>query len=356
MKACGIVCEYNPFHTGHAYHIQKAKEESHCDIIICVMSSSFVQRGEPAIIDKWTRAKCAIEHGADLVLELPYIASTQSATYFAKNAMRILKLADVDYFCFGSESDDLEALLNYSRQLSQVTIDPSDSTVRSYENSLGKLNPNDILAINYLAYCDGIEPIAIQRTNDYHSDELDISFSSATSIRQAIYQNQDVSNYTPIEIEKPVRLEDYYPMIQFQLMIHTPEQLKEIFMMDEGIENLFIKNKNLPDLESFIQACLSKRYTRSKIQRTLIQLLTHTTKKQVNELPEIDYIRVLAMNKQGQMYLKEKDLPVASRFAQIPACYREMELKATDVYASVLDQDKKDELKKMELQSNICCY
>ena len=110
MKVCGIVCEYNPLHQGHLYHIKKARELSKCDILIACMSGNFVQRGEFAIVDKWTRTKAALDNGVDLVLELPFVFACQSAENFGKNAVKILALAQCDSICFGSETNNLEEL------------------------------------------------------------------------------------------------------------------------------------------------------------------------------------------------------------------------------------------------------
>ena len=121
-KTVGIVCEYNPFHNGHRYHIEKAKEISGADSCICIMSGSMVQRGEPAIYDKWQRAKIAIDHGADLVIELPAYYALQSADNFAYGAVASLNsLGVVDYLCFGAETDDLELLTKAASLMANPT-------------------------------------------------------------------------------------------------------------------------------------------------------------------------------------------------------------------------------------------
>lgn len=106
MRSCGIVVEYNPFHNGHRYHAQKARELSNADVVVAVMSGNFLQRGEPAIIDKWARAKAALENGVDLVVELPFAWAVQSADYFAKGSIALLQALKCDALCFGTESEN----------------------------------------------------------------------------------------------------------------------------------------------------------------------------------------------------------------------------------------------------------
>lgn len=349
MKICGIVCEYNPFHNGHIYHIQKTKEKTNCDLLIAVMSGNFVQRGEPAIIDKWHRAEAAIKHGVDLVIELPFIYATQSAEYFAFGAMHLLKLIGCDCFCFGSETNDLEILKEYSK----INIHQPDKTkalVQSYEKILGTMNPNDILGINYLKYCESMTPFCIQRSNHYFDEEMEEHISSATSIRKAIKKQMNIQKATPMTIDNPIYLSDFYPNIQFLLNILSPSYLKTLFLMDEGIENLLIKNAKYATFEEFMEHSISKKYTRSKIQRTCIHLLNQTSKQQVSKMQPPQVVRVLAANEKGKAYLKIANCTTATRFNKIEKEYRDMELKATKVYASVMNESKQQECIIKELQ------
>lgn len=351
MKVCGIVCEYNPFHYGHEFHINKTKEVTNCDLIIAVMSGNFVQRGEPAIIDKWKRCEMALKHGIDIVVELPFIYATQSAKQFALGSMHILNLMGCDCFCFGSESNNLEHLIEYSK-IECLNLDKTIAPVQSYENHYGNLNSNDILGINYIKYCEQMKPYCIQRSNDYFDNKIDGKISSATSIRKAIKNNEDYSIATPMFIDNPIFLEDFYPMIQSLLHTLNKDYLKELFLMDEGIENLLVKNANCKSFEEFMNASISKKYTRSKIQRTLVHLLNQTTKKTVNECKLPTKVRLLGCSEAGRKYLKGLDC-VASRFNQMEEEYRQMELKATQVYASVFDEEKRKQIKDDELRAPI---
>lgn len=352
MKICGIVCEYNPFHNGHIYHIHKTKEVTQCDLLIALMSGNFVQRGEPAIIDKWQRTEMALLHGVDLVIELPFIYATQSAKYFAQGAMHLLNLIGCDCFCFGSESNNLELLKEYS-QLELQTLDKTIAPVQSYENLYGNLKANDILGINYLKYANQLKPYCIKRSNSYFDKQLEDEISSATSIRFAVQNNQDISKATPMTIKDPIYLKDYYPYIQSLLLTLSKDYLKELFLMDEGIENLLVKNAQYDNFDDFMEHSISKKYTRSKIQRTLVHLLNQTTKKTVNTLQLPNYVRILGANEKGRKYLKTVNCPIASRFNQIPEEYRTIELKSTQVYASVMDEKKRKLCKEKELRAPI---
>ena len=362
MKACGIVCEYNPFHNGHIHHIKETKKISKPDVLVCVMSGNFVQRGEPAIIDKWERAKCAVENGVDLVIELPFLYATQSATQFAKGSIDCLKLANIDTLVFGSESNNLPILQKLSmmdtsqfNELRQGGL----SSAKAYEQIYGSMNANDILGISYLKELHGstITPMCIQRTNNYHDETLQ-KISSATAIRKAIKENLDISETTVMKnLTKDFIMENYYPFIRMILSTTPPETLSTYLLMDEGIENNLIKNAKVAnDYEAFIEACVSKRYTRSKIQRTLIHLMMQTTKEQADTIPPMDTLRVLAYNDTGKQYLKElkkQEVSIASRFNQVPEIYREMEIKAAHVYSYPLSVEKQNDWLKKELQSPI---
>lgn len=358
MTIAGIICEYNPFHNGHIYHIQKTKELTQCDILVCVMSGNFVQRGEPAITDKWSRAKTAVQHGVDLVLELPFLYATQSATYFANAAIHLCQLAKVEMICFGSESNDLSQLQKLAQKNDALVLKDGQSPSQAYEAMYGTLLSNDILAINYLKAMQHttMTPICIQRTNHYLDWQMSGTISSATSIRQAIQNKQVVSHATPMQIDTPIYLKNYYPLIQYLLATLSNEYLSSLFLMDEGIENMLKKNAGLPDFEQFMSACISKRYTRSKIQRTLIHLLNQTTKKQAAiDFPQ--YLRPLAFNEKGQAYLKQlsQHCVIASKFNQIPQPFREMEYKAAQVVSFAYPNEMRFDILQQELQPPIQC-
>lgn len=358
IKITGIVCEYNPFHNGHILHIKKTRELTEPDVLICVMSGNFVQRGEPAITNKWDRAATAIRHGVDLVVELPFIYATQSADAFAQGSIETLKLLKVDNIVFGSESNDikkLEELLLIDDDISSLKAEGISSAM-AYERLYGGLHPNDILGLNYVKHArnNDIEAYTIQRTNSYHNQNMEGSISSATAIRNQIYKHEDYEYGTPMkDLNDSFKMEHYYPYIKMLLLTTPAKELKKSFLMDEGIENNLIKNCKIADAyEEFLNLCISKRYTKSSIQRTLVHLMNHTYKNDADFLPELNHVRILAFNQKGKDYLHtlKEDIIIASKFNQIPSPYREMELKATQVYAYPLSVAKQKEMAATELQ------
>lgn len=363
MKAAGIICEYNPFHNGHIYHIQQTKAITGCDVLICVMSGNFVQRGEPAIVDKRKRCYAALTHGVDLVLELPFPFATQSAAFFAKGAVRTLALAQVSNIVFGSESNDLYALSKLAdlelNQFSDLTKEGM-SSAKAYEILYGRQQPNDILAINYIREMKqyGITPKCIKRTNDYHDASLGSEFASATALRNALLQDKDLSRYTPMQIRKDEihTLDEYYPYLQGLLFSLPREYLASLLLMDEGIEQHFIIHaKQCSTMAEFLAAATTKRYSTSRIRRTLIQLLHQVTKQSIDSLPPLTHLRVLGFNETGRSYLKllkqQENITIASRINQIPLPYRKLELTSAHMYGLLHPKQK---LSEKELQPPLC--
>lgn len=361
MKICGIICEYNPFHNGHAYHIQKAKEITGCDILICVMSGNFVQRGEMAICDKWTRAKTAIQNGCDLVVELPYPFVVQRADRFAHGAINILKQANIDSLVFGSECGDIGLLQAFANQ--EIDIKKHQtlgvSSAKALENAYQqKLSSNDMLGVFYIKELLGthITPHCIKRTNAYHEQSITSSISSASAIRRALKEGYDITHTTcmPKEELQGFDWQALYPYIQTFLMNTSKQHLSSLFLMDEGIESLLKKQAQLHSTyDSFLNGCISRRYTKSKIQRTLAHMLTQTTKVEMNTLAEPQHIRILAYNQNGQNYLRilqGQNKQIASTFTKIPKPYRELEYRATTAFAHPYPLEDRNNILKRELQ------
>lgn len=361
MKTTGIITEYNPFHQGHCYHIQKAKELTQCDVLIAVMSGNFVQRGEMAIVDKWQRAQAAIENGVDLVIELPYLYATQSASQFAKAAVQLLHLADVDNIVFGSESNDLDKLkeiasMSFNVDYLKEALNAGEGYAKAYSLGSVIMQPNDILAIAYLKELSNtsITPYCIQRTNHYHDTSVDTEIASATAIRKAYFEKGFQAENAPLLIQEPtVCWEKFYPVLRVLFQTLSSNEMKEIFLFNEGIENHLRKQMQASiSWEDFLERSVNKRYTKARIQRTCLQLLNHITKQEAAELEPLDTLRILAMNQNGQKYLKElkkKEVKIASRFAQVPYHLREMELKTTRLYASLMDKENYQKLVEKEI-------
>lgn len=362
MKICGIIVEYNPFTYGHRYHIDKAKSLSQCDVLVAVMSGNFVQRGEVAIIDKWQRAKCAIEMGVDLVIELPYIYATQSASQFAQGGIQILNLIGADTFVFGSESNHLERLLEIAELNINVdhlkeSLKKGESFPHAYSLLQGQYPPNDILGIAYLKALKGtkITPFSIKRTTDYHDTTIQGQITSATSIRHALKLKQETQAFTPLTFDYTHTNEAYFKTLKHLLLTLSPTYLQSIFLVNEGIENHLIKCiKQTDTYDDFIQLAPTRRYTKSRIQRVLIQLLNQVTKQEEKDLGPLNYIRPLAFNQKGQAllaHLKNKEeLIIANRFGQIPKNYRALEYKAAITYSLYLEEKHQKKILNNEIQ------
>jgi len=368
MKIAGIIVEYNPLHNGHLYHIQKTRELTNCDLLICVMSGHFVQRGEPTILNKWIRTETTLNSGIDLVLELPYPFVVQSAKHFANAAVRILELAGCTDIVFGSESNDIESLKLMAEL--PINVDGLKENLnmgmgypKAYGLVQGSFHPNDILGIAYMKAISetNITAHCIQRTNHYHDEELNHSIASATAIRKALIEHKDVSDFTPMAndllINKTIQWEDYFDYLKTKLLTINKEDLQTIFLMDEGLENHFKKQiKQSDTFEEFMQNCIGRRYTRARIQRACVHLLTHTKRTDIPNIQSINSIRVLGFNQLGQDYLKtlrEETVKVASRFNQYPLNLRELELKATQAYAYALDKESRNRLIQREIEGPV---
>lgn len=372
MKVLGIVVEYNPFHNGHIYHIQKAKEITQCDYTIAIMSSSFVQRGEPAIIDKWKRSRLAIEYGVDLVIELPFVYACQSADYFAKGALKLLNALHVTDICFGSENGDIDTFIEIAQvikerqeQYDQLVRDSMQQGLRypdacnlALKHILNKeiTTPNDLLGLSYVKEIIfneyPITPHCFKRTNDYHGDTLS-SIASASAIRQAIYLHQDYAFalvHDELYQNEIYRFDDFYPYLCYQIITSSSKELCTYHMVDEGLENVIIKNiSQTHNMEELIQSLLSKRYTKPRIQRMIIHILMKNTKEDIQKAMDVDYVRVLAMNNKGRDYLhhikKTCSYFIVTRFSSYSHPALDIELKATKLL-SLLSNNKEELIKK----------
>ncbi len=357
MKKTGIIVEYNPFHNGHLYHLKQARKLTEPDVLIAVCTGNYNLRGDLSIIHKFEKTRAALSYGVDLVIELPYIHATQNANVFGSKAVELLKRFDIDHLVFGSETNNLEELQKYADLEIDVTrlkelMHEGYSYPKAYGLLCASLYPNDLLAVTYLKALkhSGISPVSIQRTSDYLSEDLSV-ISSASAIRKAIREGRDVSDHIPYPVSEPVFIEELYPYLRKLLFTISSQELKEIFLVDEGIENLLKANAlKYENYEDFIDASISRRYTRSRLQRTCLQIMNHVTKKEVAELPETDYIRILGFNEIGRKLLHgcKENLPIVTQFKNIPSGYKEIEWKSSLIYASLLKNPEaylKQELK-----------
>lgn len=368
MIVTGIVVEYNPFHNGHIKHIKLAKEKTNCDVLVAVMSGNFVQRGEPAIFDKWTRVKAALENEVDLVIELPFPLVNQSASVFAKAAIDILSLAKCDYVVFGSEINDLDTLTEFANI--NINVDHLKEKMRdgtSFPKAYSLLSreflPNDILGIAYLKALKStnIQPIIIKR--DKNSDNLDkqMKIESATKTREKIKANENVSEITPIlkyaNRDNAVYVEDFFRLYKTILLTHNPKDLKLNALFAEGIENNLIKQAaNHYKYDDFIKGAISRRYTKSRIQRTLIAMLSQLKQTELDKLPPLNQLRVLGFNQIGQNYIRilnKQNVSIITKFNKLNKTYRDLELKSTAAYISFLKPSLQKYLWDKEFQGPI---
>ncbi|WP_373898487.1 nucleotidyltransferase [Haloimpatiens sp. FM7315] len=354
MKICGVIVEYNPFHNGHIYHLKKARELTNCDAVLAVMSGNFVQRGMPSIMDKWKRAKLALNNGVDLVLELPSIYSLSSAEFFAFGAVSLLNgLNIVSDLCFGSECGDLNILHEIAKILN---LEPYEYTTilkkhlnkgLSYplarNNALKEFilrdtakssidfasilnNSNNILGIEYckslLKLNSSINPITITRKGCNYSDLiLSQEFSSASAIRNYLKNKSDLNhleNFIPKDLYASlVQLqkqnynltfgENMFPYIKYKLLTEN-NCLKKLPDVSEGLDHKIIKEiYKSNSLEELILNIKSKRYSYTRINRILAQIYIGFDNYNTKELRKVPcpYARVLGFNKIGQRVLKE---------------------------------------------------
>ena len=326
MKILGIITEYNPYHLGHRLHLQEAKKLIKPNLTICVMSSSFVQRGEPAMISYQKRAAIAIEEGIDIVIELPLVYACQSADYFAKGAVTLLHEMGVTDLVFGSEDGNIETFLEIAEAIEQ---DPDTYNMKVKEGMKDGLRypdacnqalslllnksiqtPNDLLGLGYVKeVIENDYPITlhcIKRSNDYHDTTL-TKIASATALRKALKEKQDVHDYLldMSYYDSLYHQNDFFDYLKYQIIIQSPTQLKKIHLVDEGIENLLKKVIfDTNSYEELVNSLTSKRYTKTRIQRMLLHILMNNTKDEIKNCFPIDYIHVLKMNQKGQKYLK----------------------------------------------------
>lgn len=355
LKLLSIIAEYNPFHNGHAYHVNTSKEKSSSTHSMAIMSGNFLQRGEPALIDKWTRANMAVQNGLDLIVELPFVYSCQSAEIFAYGSIMTLNaLNTVDTLSFGCEQDHLDDLFEIAKLLAHEPDDYKEilknylnqghSYPKSRQLAVGDYlhsskqiltTPNNILAIEYLKwlikYKSSIQPLPIRRMNaGYHDENIVNNFVGATYIRNCIKKDKDPKSiyglvpeatYNQLckysESTKFNHLDNYFSLIIGDLLKTTPDDLKQIFDVNEGLENRILKAiPSAKDMEYFIEKIRSKRYTNTRIKRILINFLlahTRTSLEQVFNNPNFNpYLRVLAFNNKGKEILKEikKNSPI----------------------------------------------
>lgn len=343
MRTLGIIAEYNPFHKGHRYMIEEAKRKTGATRVVAVMSGSFVQRGEPAIFDKWTRTEAALQNGVDLVLELPVLFAVSNAETFATGAVRMLEDTGlVDALCFGSESGNLTLLQEAAKLMTNETeefqriLKENLSSGMSYAAARARAlevvskissqiltQPNHILGLEYLKALDRynchMQPITIRREGaEYHNPSLEEQFASASAIRKGLLEEeqnaamgqvpencQDLYNKVLSLGTAPVEWSNLEAALNFKLRTMSPEEVKDISEVTEGLENRILHAVDSAyDIEDIIQFIKTKRYTRTKIQRILLHILLDIKESEVDyflKKNRVPYLRVLGFHKDSDL-------------------------------------------------------
>ena len=383
MKITGIVCEYNPLHNGHIYHMKKTRENG-ATHLVAVMSGNYVQRGDIAVQDKFERAKLAVRSGIDLVVELPCVYSLSSAEFYARGAVHILNsLGCVDEISFGSEVGSVEELENAAEIIAGFRKDSElEELMRggmSYPNAVNSLiykkygsklgnrigdilsSPNNVLAVEYIkslrASNSIIMPFTVHRKSVAH-DSMQVlgNTASASFIRNCMEEGMDFYGLVPDRVYESYRkcmqngsraaIKNLERLIIYKLRTSTAEQLRMVPDVGQGLENRILDCAPCRSLEEVLQSIKTKRYTMARIKRILLNLLIGITKNDLDVLPP--YIRVLASSERGKdvlSYAKSKaTLPVAPSLARLAAHggdaerFARLEAAASDIYA--LSQDK----------------
>ena len=342
MRVVGLIAEYNPFHNGHQYHIEKAKELANADYAVIVMSGNFVQRGAPAIMPKHLRAESALKCGADLVIELPVCYATGTAEQFAYGSVSLLdKLGCVDAICFGSECGDIDALSDLAKLLSHESDEYKNALqecLRSglsfplarqkaiqslcFDRHLSQLleQPNNILGIEYLKALyrlnSKIEPLTIQRmASHYHDMELQEQFSSASALRNIISDGDFSQLYGQIpsecmpfleddyEVRYPIYVNDFSLLLKYKLLNETSTSLVDYADVSEELANrIYNRLNDYVSFEQFCELLKTKEITYTRISRALTHILLGIKK---NDYHEIEYARVLGFRDSASSLLSK---------------------------------------------------
>lgn len=373
MSLIGIVCEFNPFHNGHKYLIDSVKKDG--DIVVCVMSGNFVQRGEPAIFPKDVRTRTALMNGADIVIELPFAYATASAEYFATNALRILDSVGCDKIAFGTENNNIEDIERVARNFEDDNfkarvshyLDKGLSYPTARQSAFDELEldfdisaPNSILAIEYIKAIKmlslNIKPVTVKRTGTGYHDEFSVdSYASATYIRNCIFNNRDFKELVPRiafdEYDNAIKngrilSQDKYDISSVTLLrSNIYEKNDSLSNMSEGLCNRIDSAvKESISLDEIYERSKTKRYTYSRIKRGVLSRMFSVSEKTVDT--PVPYCRLLGYNKSVQSkigdVIKNSKLPFVVRYSDIEKGSDFMkeifmlECKTTDFYNSVL--------------------
>ncbi len=339
LQAVGIVTEYNPFHNGHAYQIAQARQKTGADVIVAAMSGNWVQRGEPAIMDKWQRTEAALAGGVDLVVELSGAAALQPAHLFAQGAIAVLATLKCQWLVFGTEHPDMD----YDCLMAHLPSDPAifkrfDQTYASLfqgylreQTGITLSAANDILGFFYAVanqqQGQPLQLVPLARRGSQHNDTAVMqgtNYASATAIRAASLAG-DWATVQPVVPAKTLALlqqesliswADFWPLLRYQLISAPVTDMRQRYQITEGVEyRLKRAALEATTFADFMRIVKTKRYTYTRLQRQAAYLLLQALPEEMRPQPQ--YLRVLGYSKQGQAYLhqikKHVALPLVSR-------------------------------------------
>jgi len=339
-KSVGIICEYNPFHSGHSYQIEEMRRRGY-DRVVCVMSGNSVQRGEFAITDKYTRAEMAVCGGADLVLELPFPYSSSSAEFFALAGIRILDAVGVDSICFGSECGSIEKLnraaeicegesfLNVYKEMIGTGVGTTKAYFEAYKQLAGEELPggaNDILGVAYLRALkkenSKIEPIVLKREgSDYREDELPEDaekFPSATMIRKKLFEInglEKMRDFVPKETydllcaaikegSAPINMDSLDLAVMAMLRLFDPSKIEDIADAGGGLgEKILSAARDSVNYSELVSVVSGRNYPESRSRRAILYMLLSVSAEDLRRRPS--YVQVLGFNQIGREMLAE---------------------------------------------------
>lgn len=342
MHAVGLVTEYNPFHNGHRYHLSQARELTHAEVVVAVMSGNFTQRGEPTLLDKWQRAQAALTNGVDLVVELPIFMAVQPAHRFAAGALELLAALGVDDVVFGAEHPkwDFKQLVAAEQNFTASSFSQYNATFATQFNEqlkdqtgLSLTDPNDILSFGYYkAQINERLPLRLhpiqRRGSQYHDERIEGKIASASAIRQVVLEHGDFKQAVPVQTAQQLQKlqqvpswDAMYPMLRNQLIQAPVEQLAQIYQMAEGLEYRMkdAAQRNL-SFAGFMKAVKTKRYTYAHLLRVYLYTILQLTESQVSDHLKRPYLHVLGFNERGRDYLhsikKQVELPLLTKIDQ----------------------------------------
>ncbi|MGX6961204.1 nucleotidyltransferase [Vagococcus xieshaowenii] len=380
MKSCGIIAEYNPFHNGHEYQIKQARQYSKAEAIIVVMSGNFLQRGEPAIIDKWQRAALALEYGADLVVELPFAYAVQAADYFAEGGIKLLHALGVEALSFGT---DYEGLMDY-HAFAQFQLENESAINRAFkaiqnngmsypqqmtdvyrqlfpEMCLDFSSPNHILGMSYakenIKYTKPMTLIPITRYQSSHNDTSinEQSFASGTAIRKLTLDGElsgikhvlPNNTYDILRTETLVSWENLWPLLKYQLTVLSTDQLARLYQVTQGIEyRLKEAVRQATSFAEFVSQVKTKRFTWTRIQRLCTYLLLNVNEEEITEARKQPYVRILGFNDVGQQLIKERkkscEIPIITNINKKNESLLRLDIRAGQIY-QMAKNDRKEQ-------------